>query len=84
MILNYSEFIPCSCGGILEKMDWKTHLIFNIATVIVAAFTIVLSPDPKRQEIFKICESASSLINSKLLSNNSYVQTIGVYDQKRK
>ncbi len=53
MILNYSEFIPCSCGGILEKMDWKTHLIFNIATVIVAAFTIVLSPDPKRQEIFK-------------------------------
>ncbi|WP_050022318.1 MauE/DoxX family redox-associated membrane protein [Chryseobacterium sp. P1-3] len=28
LILNYSEFIPCSCGGILEKMDWQTHLIF--------------------------------------------------------
>ncbi|REC67332.1 hypothetical protein DRF58_15580 [Epilithonimonas hispanica] len=53
MILNYSEFIPCSCGGILEKMDWKTHLIFNIATVIIAAFAVILYSDSKRQEIFK-------------------------------
>src|SRR5690554_855339 len=28
IILNYSDFIPCSCGGILEKMGWTEHLIF--------------------------------------------------------
>src|SRR5690606_41590125 len=22
LILNYSDFIPCSCGGILEKLGW--------------------------------------------------------------
>lgn len=30
IILHYSEYIPCSCGGILENMGWKQHLIFNL------------------------------------------------------
>lgn len=30
LILNYSDFIPCSCGGILEKLGWKEHMVFNI------------------------------------------------------
>lgn len=29
LILNYSSYVPCSCGGILEKMGWTEHLIFN-------------------------------------------------------
>lgn len=29
-ILNFSEFIPCSCGGILENMGWRQHLVFNM------------------------------------------------------
>lgn len=36
LILNYSDFIPCSCGGILEKMSWDEHLIFNIVCVVLA------------------------------------------------
>lgn len=41
-ILNYSDNVPCSCGGILEKMGWRTHLIFNIATVILSSSAIFL------------------------------------------
>ncbi|WP_232424356.1 MauE/DoxX family redox-associated membrane protein [Flavobacterium sp. WG21] len=26
IILNYSSFVPCSCGGILEKLGWTEHL----------------------------------------------------------
>ncbi|TXF78850.1 DoxX family protein [Chryseobacterium sp.] len=37
LILNYSDFVPCSCGGILEKMGWTEHLIFNIGCVVLAA-----------------------------------------------
>src|SRR5690606_8338155 len=22
IILNYSDFVPCSCGGVLEKLSW--------------------------------------------------------------
>lgn len=42
IILNFSSFVPCSCGGILEKMGWTEHLIFNIVFVILAAVGILL------------------------------------------
>src|SRR5690606_19036051 len=42
LILNYSPFVPCSCGGILEKMGWEEHLIFNIAFVLLAMVAILL------------------------------------------
>jgi uncharacterized membrane protein YphA (DoxX/SURF4 family) len=29
VILNFSEYVPCSCGGILENMNWRQHLAFN-------------------------------------------------------
>lgn len=28
-ILKFSSFVPCSCGGVLEKLGWTEHLIFN-------------------------------------------------------
>ncbi len=45
LILNYSEFIPCSCGGILEKMDWNTHLIFNLVCILAAVIAIIFYAD---------------------------------------
>lgn len=41
LILNYSDFVPCSCGGILEKMGWTEHLIFNIGCVVMAGLAII-------------------------------------------
>ncbi|WP_281228063.1 MauE/DoxX family redox-associated membrane protein [Flavobacterium aquiphilum] len=42
IILNYSSFVPCSCGGILEKMNWTEHLIFNSVLVILALIALYL------------------------------------------
>ncbi|WP_303925642.1 DoxX family protein [Draconibacterium sediminis] len=42
LILNYSDFVPCSCGGIIEKLNWTEHMIFNLAFVILALLAIVL------------------------------------------
>lgn len=42
IILNFSSFIPCSCGGILEKMSWTQHLIFNSVFVILSGMAIIL------------------------------------------
>jgi uncharacterized membrane protein YphA (DoxX/SURF4 family) len=36
LILNYSDFVPCSCGGILEKLGWTEHMVFNILCVLFA------------------------------------------------
>lgn len=41
IILNFSSFVPCSCGGILEKMGWTEHLIFNIVFVVLALIGIL-------------------------------------------
>lgn len=29
VILNFAVYVPCSCGGVLEALGWKEHLIFN-------------------------------------------------------
>jgi hypothetical protein len=42
IILNWSFFIPCSCGGILENMGWNEHLIFNCIYIILAVAGIFL------------------------------------------
>ncbi|WP_426278584.1 MauE/DoxX family redox-associated membrane protein [Chryseobacterium sp. S-02] len=43
LILNYSDSIPCSCGGILEKMDWNQHLMFNICCVLLLIVAIIFN-----------------------------------------
>ncbi|ESU28752.1 hypothetical protein FLJC2902T_13470 [Flavobacterium limnosediminis JC2902] len=43
IILNFSPFVPCSCGGILEKMTWKQHLFFNILFVFLAIAGMLLT-----------------------------------------
>ncbi|WP_433763717.1 MauE/DoxX family redox-associated membrane protein [Flavobacterium ginsenosidimutans] len=45
IILNYSTFIPCSCGGILEKMSWKQHLIFNLIFAVLGGYAFLLFPN---------------------------------------
>jgi uncharacterized membrane protein YphA (DoxX/SURF4 family) len=41
IVLHFSAFVPCSCGGILEKMSWNTHLVFNVAFVGLAVVALV-------------------------------------------
>jgi len=49
VILHFSSSIPCSCGGILEKMGWTQHLIFNLVfTCISAGAILVATPGQKR------------------------------------
>lgn len=34
--------IPCSCGGILEKMSWGQHLIFNLSFIALTLTALLL------------------------------------------
>jgi uncharacterized membrane protein YphA (DoxX/SURF4 family) len=42
-ILNFSSHIPCSCGGVLEKLGWTEHLFFNIGFTLIALGGVILS-----------------------------------------
>ena len=41
---HFSDYVPCSCGGVLEGMSWTQHLIFNVIFVLLGLTAIVLHP----------------------------------------
>ena len=43
IVTNFSPFVPCSCGGVLERLGWTEHLIFNGAFIVFAIVAIILS-----------------------------------------
>ncbi|WP_313266859.1 MauE/DoxX family redox-associated membrane protein [Epilithonimonas vandammei] len=43
LLLSTSKNLPCSCGGILEKMSWNQHLYFNIGCVILSIIALGLN-----------------------------------------
>lgn len=36
VLLGFSDYVPCSCGGILENLGWAEHLIFNMVFALVS------------------------------------------------
>jgi uncharacterized membrane protein YhaH (DUF805 family) len=54
IILNYSPFIPCSCGGILEKLNWHEHLIFNIVFTLLALIAVLLERSSKENKYVQL------------------------------
>jgi hypothetical protein len=41
-ILRFSPYVPCSCGGVLQKLNWTTHLYFNIFFIVIAALGVLM------------------------------------------
>ena len=29
--------VPCSCGGVIEALSWKGHILFNLFFILIAA-----------------------------------------------
>lgn len=48
-ILKFSSFVPCSCGGVLERLGWTEHLIFNACFVVLSLVGIVIQADVGHQ-----------------------------------
>jgi len=50
IILNFTDFIPCSCGGVLANLGWIEHLIFNVVFIILAIITVVLESSRRTEK----------------------------------
>src|ERR1022692_1227100 len=44
-ITKFSDYIPCSCGGILQNMTWNEHLMFNICFVLLSGAAVLWECD---------------------------------------
>lgn len=51
VITKFSDYIPCSCGGILQDMTWNQHLVFNIAFVVLGITGIILSSQSLKKAV---------------------------------
>lgn len=49
-VLNYSEELPCSCGGIFRKMTWRSHLKVNELFTGLALLGIILEHFNRRHK----------------------------------
>lgn len=49
IILNFSDFIPCSCGGVLQKLGWSEHILFNAGFILLAIASIYFLDHKKVQ-----------------------------------
>jgi len=65
LILNYSDFVPCSCGGILEKLGWTEHLIFNLICVLLGICAVLVE---RYREVGSLKHSVIKILGSNLLS----------------
>ncbi|WP_035592548.1 MauE/DoxX family redox-associated membrane protein [Elizabethkingia anophelis] len=43
LLITTSKNLPCSCGGILEKMSWNQHLYFNMGCVVLTIIALGLN-----------------------------------------
>lgn len=44
IILNFSPYVPCACGGIIDELDWGGHLVFNVCFVLLGVGAILMGP----------------------------------------
>ena len=54
IMLRYSSYLPCSCGGVLSIMSWKQHFIFNLAFTGLSLAGIILHNATSRGDISKM------------------------------
>lgn len=47
-VLKFSNRIPCSCGGILEKLGWEEHIVFNMVFIILSIIGLLLNNKPQK------------------------------------
>jgi hypothetical protein len=58
-MLNFSYYIPCSCGGVLSMLTWKQHIVFNAAFILLSLIAIFLSTRNSSIRLSKIKQSPS-------------------------
>src|SRR5450432_3620534 len=42
VLFHFFSYIPCSCGGVIRKLTWGQHMVFNLFFVGLALTGIVL------------------------------------------
>lgn len=50
-MLLFLPQLPCSCGGVLQSMGWKEHLVFNLVFIGLAWLGLAFEKEPTTRKI---------------------------------
>jgi len=50
-ILSFDKQLPCSCGGVIELLSWKGHLVFNSVLILLAFTGVWLARQTQKDNI---------------------------------
>jgi len=82
IILNYTSFVPCSCGGVLEKLGWQSHLVFNLFFVFLAVLGIILYKDSGTQKFHLVKnKKLIALFSALTISSISIVVVMFIFSE---
>ena len=42
VLLHAFKYVPCSCGGVIKKLTWPQHLVFNLFFVVISLLGVWL------------------------------------------
>jgi len=42
VLLAFDKSLPCSCGGVIAKLSWKEHMVFNLIFLSISITGICL------------------------------------------
>ena len=42
VLLHFFAYVPCSCGGVIRKLSWPQHMVFNLFFVTISVIGIIL------------------------------------------
>jgi hypothetical protein len=40
-IMTFAEKLPCSCGGVIQMLGWKEHLLFNLFFLLLGIASLI-------------------------------------------
>src|SRR5690242_17214712 len=46
-MLLFAPQLPCSCGGVIQQLNWHQHMLFNILFTLLAYMGFIFSKHPK-------------------------------------
>jgi putative oxidoreductase len=52
ILLQLFAYIPCSCGGVIRKLSWTQHMIFNLFFVAISVLGIILQRSKHSKSIY--------------------------------
>jgi uncharacterized membrane protein YphA (DoxX/SURF4 family) len=55
LIMKLSAHLPCSCGGVIELLSWRDHLILNCVYILMAVAGILM-----QRRVYHIARLSSS------------------------